>query len=151
MSLAACALSHEHPTRTLAWSSMTSIVAPRRRQVRSIAAIEVALRRSWSAETSADSERWTRANPAWGQCAVSSLVVQDHLGGELLRCHAPGGSHYFNALPDGSWLDTTGEQFGSDFMPGDVEERDREYVLSFLATRRRYALLGQSVDIILRR
>ena len=108
------------------------------------------MRRSWSAATSADPAGWTPANPAWGQCAVSSLVVQDHFGGALLRCLSPNGSHYFNALPDGSWLDTTGQQFGEGFVPSDIETRDREYVLSFMATRGRYAQLRRSVDLALR-
>jgi hypothetical protein len=129
---------------------MVSVLASRGNQPRSIAVIEAALRCSWSVDTSADPERWMAASPAWGQCAVSALIVQDHLGGALLRCPAPGGSHYFNVLPDGSWLDTTGEQFGSGFTPTNVEGRDRAYVLSFLATRHRYALLRRSVDIALR-
>jgi hypothetical protein len=44
-----------------------------------------ALESSWSEATSADSERWTGRNPAWGQCAVTALSVQDYLGGTLLR------------------------------------------------------------------
>ena len=44
-----------------------------------------ALKRSWSAETAYDASDWSPQNPARGQCAVSSLVVQDYLGGELVR------------------------------------------------------------------
>src|SRR5262249_33209808 len=61
-----------------------------------------ALQASWSRETSSDYDRWTLENPAWGQCAVTALVLQDLMGGELLRCVLPkGGSHYWNRLPSG--------------------------------------------------
>ena len=46
-----------------------------------------------------------------GQCAVTALVVQDFLGGELIRAFVCGESHYWNRLPDGSELDLTADQF----------------------------------------
>jgi hypothetical protein len=77
---------------------------------------------------------------------VTALVLQDHFGGRLLRCESPTGSHYFNRLPDGTVLDATRAQFGPGFTPRDVEERDRQYVLSFAATRERYERLRRAVD-----
>jgi len=44
----------------------------------SIENIRVALHRSWSLESSS---KWTRENPANGQCGVTALVVNDLLGG----------------------------------------------------------------------
>ena len=38
----------------------------------------------WSRETSYDPPNWSGLNSAWGPCAVSALIVQDLLGGELL-------------------------------------------------------------------
>lgn len=51
-----------------------------------------------------------------GQCTTSSLLVQRHLGGNMMRCSVGGETwrgtvHYFNELPSGMWLDTTRVQF----------------------------------------
>lgn len=78
-----------------------------------------AIRSSWSADTCdpVDLADWSPQNPARGQCAVSSLVLNDILGGELLLADvefATGGKqgvHYWNRLPDGTELDLTREQF----------------------------------------
>lgn len=100
---------------------------------------------AWSAGTSSDPESWSPRNPAWGQCAVTALIVQDEFGGQLLRAETPLGSHYWNLLPDGSELDLTREQFQDAFRAQNVAIRDRNYVLSFPATRRRYELLRGAV------
>lgn len=110
-----------------------------------LALLETALQIAWSANTSSDPTAWSANNPAWGQCAVTALVVQDELGGELLRAAARGGSHYWNRLPDGTEVDLTREQFGEGFTPGEIAVRDREYVLSFLPTRHRYELLRSRI------
>ncbi|MFI8850654.1 hypothetical protein ACIGW3_10785 [Streptomyces sp. NPDC053499] len=83
--------------------------------------IEGALRASWGADTCApdDLERagWSPANPAWGQCDVTALVVHDLLGGELMcgEVYAESGGrqgfHWWNRLPDGSEIDLTRDQF----------------------------------------
>jgi hypothetical protein len=77
---------------------------------------------------------------------VTALIVQDELGGRLLRASTPGGSHYWNLLEDGTELDLTREQFGGSFEPGKIEVRDRQYVLSFAATRRRYEILRRAIS-----
>lgn len=105
-----------------------------------------ALRAAWARDTTADPDRWNPNNPAWGQCAVTALVVQDILGGQLLRCHGPCGSHYWNRLPDGTELDLTREQFHDRLTPESVQERDRSYVMSFPQTRHRYETLRARVD-----
>lgn len=108
-----------------------------------------AIREAWCRETSSTPGEWTEDNPALGQCAVTALVVQDLLGGKLLRCEVDGESHYFNVLEDGEGIDLTFEQFLGSAAPGDEgpslitasEERDREYVLSHPSTRVRYEML----------
>ena len=80
-------------------------------------------------------------NPAWGQCAVTALVVQDAFGGDLLRAMVEGVSHYWNRLPDGSEVDLTRQQFPEGAMHGATVVKDREYVLSFPETASRYLLL----------
>ena len=99
-----------------------------------------ALRKAWSADTSADTA-WSPDNPALGQCAVTALVVQDRLGGSLLRTTVGGVSHYLNRLPDGSVVDLTLGQFGGAYYDAEPEERSRDYVLSFASTVARYETL----------
>src|SRR5690242_14988757 len=95
----------------------------------SLAAVEAALRGAWRADPSSDPARWSAENPAWGQCAVTSLLVQDLFGGQLLRAEVDGISHYWLRLEDGSEIDLTREQFGADVSVGGGEPRDRDYVL----------------------
>jgi hypothetical protein len=115
------------------------------------------LQGSWSSETSNWGGELPADNPARGQCVVSSLVVQDYLGGELVRVHAIGDGidekHYFNQLPDGTILDTTGMQYKKPVTftvsPVDLEKKGystvRELRLDDEDTRRRYELLKRLV------
>lgn len=103
-----------------------------------------------SKETSLDATGWKEDNPLWGHCAVVSLIGQDLFGGDLLRAslaNVPGfehmRSHYWNRLPDGSEIDFTKPQFGDNYPQGlKGEIRDRNYVLSFEETKKRYKLLS---------
>ena len=74
-----------------------------------------ALQQSWKPETSTWGPELPLDNPARGQCVVSSLIVQDFFGGDLVRVHAQGEgideNHYFNRLVDGTIVDTTGQQY----------------------------------------
>ncbi|MFB7942628.1 hypothetical protein [Streptomyces sp. NPDC056049] len=81
--------------------------------------IERAVRSSWSAETCTPEyrSRWTGDNPARDQCGVTAMVVNDLLGGELLRgeVHVDGERvdyHWWNRLGAGVEIDLTREQFG---------------------------------------
>lgn len=110
-----------------------------------------ALRASWNHETCVNSSIWLPNVPATGQCAVTALVVQDYLGGELLRAMNPEGqsgsklvSHYWNRLPGGREVDLTRGQFWI-WEPGEVVVRDRAYVLSNESTQLRYDRLRQRV------
>lgn len=109
--------------------------------------LKKALEKSWSKETSADPKNWTPENPAWGQCAITALVIQDYFGGKLLRAAIDKlGSHYWNQLPDGSEIDLTKSQFPKDIIISTGEIRDRKYVLSYPDTRKRYTLLRLAVE-----
>ena len=108
--------------------------------------LEDELKQAWCRETSARPDTWTPSNPAWGQCAITALVVQDMLGGELLRGQWEGTSHYWNRLPSGLEVDLTRGQFLNPPNPAEVEERSREYVLSWPDTVRRYNLLKERMD-----
>lgn len=115
----------------------------------------LALQRSWCAETSYADSDWPADNPARGQCVVSSLVVQDYFGGELVRYAVKGDGidemHYCNMLEGGVLLDTTRSQYQTPmtftFAPVELKQYTsiREKRLDDDETRQRYELLQQRV------
>lgn len=135
--------------------------------------IKKALYRGWSPRTSSDGNRWSRKGPAWGQCAVSALYVQEKLGGNILRTEyttpqGDKGSHYFNLLSGNTVYDATAEQFPDDtvFNPplserpltllhitqdyvkakGQDDGDVRAYLLSNQSTRERYERLLSNIE-----
>lgn len=93
------------------------------------------LRAAWGPDTCDphDLANWRPDNPARGQCGVTALVLQDLLGGELMRgeVHVDGakiGHHWWNRLPDGTTVDLTAEQFhpGERVTGGEVRHRPPE-------------------------
>jgi len=81
-----------------------------------LAEIEAAIRASWGRDTVDDEDEWTPDNPSRGQCDVTSLVVHDIFGGDVLaagvfRDGERVESHMWNRLPGGLELDLTREQF----------------------------------------
>jgi len=119
------------------------------------------LREAWCRETASPSCQadWTTANPALGQCAVSALVVQDLIGGIIVRAVIPGsGSHYWNEIPNGEDVhvfDPTRSQFPSSTVIPRGERVVREYILGseralLAGTPERYALLKDRVREIMR-
>ncbi|MFE0704610.1 hypothetical protein [Streptomyces sp. NPDC058872] len=84
-----------------------------------LADIERAVRSSWSADTCTPEfrSRWSPDNPARDQCGVTAMVVNDLLGGDLIRgeVHVNGERvdyHWWNRLGTGIEIDLTREQFG---------------------------------------
>jgi hypothetical protein len=87
-------------------------------------ALRSALEASWARDTSDDPDNWSDAVPCFGQCAVTSLVVRDYVGGEIriarvLRDGEPVDMHCWLELPDGETIDWTTEQFDFDYELGD--------------------------------
>jgi hypothetical protein len=113
----------------------------------SITVLESILGKAWSRETSSEPKAWSSANSAIGQCAVTALVVQDFLGGHLLRGKVGSVSHYWNLLPSGQQVDLTIGQFGTSKPTiRDIAGRTRDYVLSFPETQVRYKVLIERVQ-----
>jgi hypothetical protein len=50
---------------------------------------------SWSLESSS---KWSKDNPAKGQCGVTALVVHDILGGEIRKTKLSDGWHFYNFI-----------------------------------------------------
>ncbi len=78
---------------------------------RVIQQLENALEKSWGKETCLPfiQDQWTEDNRAFGQCAVTALVIQDLFGGEIIYDEPH--FHYWNKLPDGSMHDFSRKQF----------------------------------------
>lgn len=107
-----------------------------------------AIREAWSRETSADADIWTPEVPSLGQCAVTAMVVQDGLGGDLLRSTVRGISHYWNRIDGMGELDLTRAQFGKDAIPDAPPIiRDREYLEESPETMGRYHLLLERMSL----
>lgn len=104
-----------------------------------------ALARAWRRDTSYDPDGWSRQNPSWGQCAVSALIIQDLLGGDLLLGKVNGLEHYWNKIGRNKQLDVTKGQFGSIRSFEGPFSVTREFVLSFPDTSRRYQRLRERV------
>lgn len=82
-----------------------------REEVWTVHRLSSALREAWSSETCypGSKEEWTSQLPELGQCAVTSLVVQDFLGGQIVKNDAF--HHYWNKLDSGACIDFTRAQF----------------------------------------
>jgi hypothetical protein len=78
-------------------------------------ALRPLIERAWSRETTYSPDEWPGHDPAWGQCAVTAVLLQRLLGGDLLMGTAclPCGretNHFWNRL-DGVEVDLTARQF----------------------------------------
>ncbi len=122
--------------------------------------LEKVLEACWSSDTSSDAENWDTANKAYGQCAVTALVVQDYCGGNIVNSivkvpewgdAGEAVSHYFNKIGDKE-IDLTRKQFpeGTEVPEGMDKKKDfettRQYVLSYAPTVERYELLKQRIE-----
>lgn len=69
------------------------------------------IRQSWDASTCypLQKEEWKNEIPEIGQCAVTALLLQDYLGGDIAFNEA--NDHFWNILPNGESLDLTHKQF----------------------------------------
>lgn len=118
-----------------------------------------ALQLAWGADTAYDPNDWSEENKARGQCVVSSLVIQDYVGGELLRYSIDEGNlhetHYVNRLDHGAILDTTASQYQQPVtmrikpihLGGFASIREKR--LADDSTRKRYKILKDRVDRLL--
>lgn len=98
---------------------------------------------SWNSETCAPGLKteWSEENPSLGQCAITTLIVNDFFNGKIMRCITPFGSHYYNLI-DNQLIDLTVEQFSGEIPQYEnSEERTREYLLSNEDTKNRYEKL----------
>ncbi|MFC4322026.1 YunG family protein [Litchfieldia salsa] len=66
--------------------------------------------KSWSLDSSS---KWSKENPAKGQCGVTALVVNDILCGEIRKTKLLDGWHFYNFINNKRY-DLTASQFKVD-------------------------------------
>ena len=57
-------------------------------------------------------KNWTEDNKTYGMCAITALLVQHYLGGDIYKTHVNGISHHFNKI-NNKIIDLTKEQFNT--------------------------------------
>lgn len=92
---------------------------------------------------------WMPDRPAFGHCAVATLVAQEILGGRILRGSISGpvvGTHYWNLLPSGIEVDFTAAQYaGVTTAKREITEALRQSMLQNVDTKKRYMLFRRRV------
>ena len=105
------------------------------------------IEKSWTKKTCFPTiqDTWNESNPSIGQCAITALVVNDFMGGKIMRTMCNGISHYYNLVND-KIIDLTVSQFDGTIPNYEIgEERSREYLLSSEDTKNRYKILLENV------
>ena len=99
----------------------------------------------WCAETCSPKMRkdWTKKNKTWGQCSITSFLVQDIFGGDVYAVPLDDGlMHCFNIV-DGKMFDLTSEQFKDmklNYTKNHFQDKDRQLFFDKEKTAR-YELL----------
>ncbi|MEU1306688.1 YunG family protein [Streptomyces shenzhenensis] len=114
--------------------------------------IERAVRSSWGADTSTPEfrPRWRADNPARDQCGVTAMVLNDLLGGELIRGEVQVDGvrvdyHWWNRLGMGIEIDLTREQFGPEEIVTGGTVIPRPPLAEWRRLREEYELLRDRV------
>jgi hypothetical protein len=81
-----------------------------------------AIRAAWSCDTA---KQWTPDNPAAGQCNVTSIVLQELAGGEILKTRIGEDWHFDNRV-GADRLDLTAGQFTEPVAYDDVPTTAQE-------------------------
>ena len=118
-----------------------------------LADVEAAVRSSWGADTcpSEGRPRWSPSNPARGQCGVTAMVLNDLLGGELIRGEVRVDGeftdyHWWNRVGMGIEIDLTREQFSSEEIVTGGVAVSRKPVNSWRRLREEYEILRSRVE-----
>lgn len=97
----------------------------------------------WGADTAVDPDAWTPERPSTGHCAVTAMLVAEYTDATtILRVVMPDGqSHYYNAMPDGTEVDLTRDQFDAFTPVTEPEVRTFLYLTSSEKTVERWECL----------
>lgn len=110
--------------------------------------LKEALKESWNKETCYPKirDQWNPKNPAFGQCAVTALVVQDFFGGDILFCSHQ--NHFWNRLPNGREIDFTHEQFPEGTKICADKSAYRRSILGGYTAKRYTILISKMLDLL---
>ncbi len=108
--------------------------------------LENALRKSWSKKTCYEKvqENWKKEIPETGQCAVTALIINDYLGGEIVRSDTNTGVSHFWNIVDGVDVDLTKNQFDENIKFFNIKKVDRKDM-----ENERYFILKEKISKIL--
>jgi len=106
-----------------------------------------ALRQAWCRETA---PQGSPENPACGQCDVTSLVIHERFGGEIVKTDVDGAPHFYNRIA-GNRYDFTASQFSVLPAYRDQQSSRDEVLTSHPRTRQQYEILLRRFDEALRR
>jgi hypothetical protein len=84
--------------------------------------IKNALSNSWSLKSSS---KWSKDDSSTGQCGVTTLVVNDILGGEIKKTKLPDGWHFYNFINNKRY-DFTASQFKEEILYMDISSNREE-------------------------
>lgn len=110
----------------------------------------------WNKDTSADPENWSPKNPAYGHCDITSVLIRDYYGGEILYSYVkePNGNktaHFYNRI-DNKIIDLTKSQFDErtkithGFPITGQFLNTRQYIMSLKNNQKRYTTLRNRVE-----
>lgn len=102
--------------------------------------LEKAFRYVWSRETTFPDTKnqWSKENKAFGQCAVTALIIYDLFGGRMIYDKA--NFHIWNELPDNTQQDFSREQFLEEREFGIYKYKSKEDILSDETGQRTHTL-----------
>lgn len=101
--------------------------------------LKKALYKSWSIDTSS---KWTRQNPAKGQCGVTALIVNEMLEGDIAKTKIQGNWHFYNII-NGKRYDFTESQFETPIEYDDTLSNQSEAYMN--TNEKQYTILKQKV------
>lgn len=107
--------------------------------------LEKALLKSYSKDLCYEkvSDKWTEKNKTLGMCAITALVVNDYLEGDIAKIKVDGISHYFNII-NNKIIDLTKNQFKKEINYKDYRIVTRKVILTE-DTKNRYQKLKEKV------
>ena len=82
--------------------------------------------------------KWTKENPAYGQCVPTALLVQHYFGGDIHKYK----DHYFNVI-DGEVVDLTASQLTEEFDYS--QGKLKQPALNQSKTQERFEILKEKV------
>lgn len=110
---------------------------------RKIEVLQATLKKAWSIQSSS---KWSVENPAKGQCGVTTLVINDQLGGGIFKTRLPEGWHFYNMIEHQRY-DFTVSQFSESIMYEDIPSNRNEALMD--CNEQQYMYLKQKVSDLL--